>query len=408
MRSLLTVIAFTIKDMVKRKSFIISNIIILLIIVIGFNVPKFLSGIKEESTKVTVLDNENIFEGRLDNLHEQFLELGYDVDVDKESSKEEVQEKVKNKEVSSAIILTETDNGLYFEYLVDGMGLNTTVPTEVISAIQLTYQNMQLASLGIPEENLPTLNTESNITVTSLSTDESSSNVFVMMMLSIVLFYAIYFYAYQVSSAITIEKTSRIIETLVTSTSPRIIVLGKTIGIGLVGIMQTLILILVAVISANTFLEPDTAKAIFEMMKLSPQMIGIIAVYYLLGYSLYALLYALTGSTVSKPEEIQSANGPVAILAVIGFYLSYFTMMNPTSNLNEIAALVPISSPFCMPFRVMMGLSSTNEVILSIVILLITIFIVANISIKIYSSAILNYGERISLKKMFGMYKSKD
>ena len=408
MRSLFTVIAFTIKDMVKRKSFIISNIIILLIIVIGFNVPKFLSGIKEESTKVTVLDNENIFEGRLDNLHEQFLELGYDVDVDKESSKEQVQEKVKNKEVSSAIILTETDNGLYFEYLVDGMGLNTTVPTEVISAIQLTYQNMQLASLGIPEENLPTLNTESNITVTSLSTDESSSNVFVMMMLSIVLFYAIYFYAYQVSSAITIEKTSRIIETLVTSTSPRIIVLGKTIGIGIVGIMQTLILILVAVISANTFLEPDTAKAIFEMMKLSPQMIGIIAVYYLLGYSLYALLYALTGSTVSKPEEIQSANGPVAILAVIGFYLSYFTMMNPTSNLNEIAALVPISSPFCMPFRVMMGLSSTNEVILSIAILLVTIFIVAKISIKIYSSAILNYGERISLKKMFGMYKSKD
>ena len=408
MRSLFTVIAFTIKDMIKRKSFIISNIIILLIIVIGFNVPKFLSGIKEESTKVTVLDNENIFEGRLDNLHEQFLDLGYDVDVDKESSKEQVQEKVKNKEVSSAIILTENDNGLYFEYLVDGMGLNTTVPTDVISTIQLTYQNMQLAKLGIPEENLPKINTESNISVTSLSTDESSSNVFVMMMLSIVLFYAIYFYAYQVSSAITIEKTSRIIETLVTSTSPRIIVLGKTIGIGLVGIMQTLILILVAVISANTFLEPDTAKAIFEMMKLSPQMIGIIAVYYLLGYSLYALLYALTGSTVSKPEEIQSANGPVAILAVIGFYLSYFTMMNPTSNLNEIAALVPISSPFCMPFRVMMGLSSTNEVILSIVILLITIFIIAKISIKIYSSAILNYGERISLKKMFGMYKSKD
>ena len=408
MRSLFTVIAFTIKDMVKRKSFIISNIIILLIIVIGFNVPKFLSGIKEENTKVTVLDNENIFEGRLDNLHEQFLELGYDVEVDKESSKEELQEKVKNKEISSAIILTKTDSGLYFEYLVDGMGLNTTVPTEVISAIQLTYQNMQLAKLGIPEESLPTLNTESNITITSLSTDESSSNIFVMMMLSIVLFYAIYFYAYQVSSAITIEKTSRIIETLVTSTSPKIIVLGKTIGIGLVGIMQTLILILVAVISANTFLPPETANSIFEMMKLSPQMIGIIAVYYLLGYSLYALLYALTGSTVSKPEEIQSANGPVAILAVIGFYLSYFTMMNPTSNLNEIAALVPISSPFCMPFRVMMGLSSTNEVILSIAILLVTIFIVAKISIKIYSSAILNYGERISLKKMFGMYKSKD
>ena len=206
MRSLFTVIAFTIKDMVKRKSFIISNLIILLIIVIGFNVPKFLSGITSEATKVTVLDNENIFEGRLDNLHDQFLELGYDVQIDKTSTRDQIQEKVKNKEISSAIILTETDSGLYFEYLIDGMGLGTTTPTEVINAIQLTYQNMQLSNLGIPEDQLPTLNMESNISVTSLSSDESSSNIFVMMLLSIVLFYAIYFYAYQVSSAITVEK----------------------------------------------------------------------------------------------------------------------------------------------------------------------------------------------------------
>lgn len=65
---------------------------------------------------------------------------------------------------------------------------------------------MQLAKLGIPEDKLPTLNMESNISVTSLSSDETSSNILVMMLLSIVLFYAIYFYAYQVSSAITVEK----------------------------------------------------------------------------------------------------------------------------------------------------------------------------------------------------------
>ena len=198
MRSLFTVIAFTIKDMIKRKSFIISNLIILLIIVIGFNVPKFLSEITSEATKVTVLDNEDIFEGRLDSLHNQFLNLGYDVQIDKTSTRDKIQANVISGEISSAIILTNTDSGLAFEYLIDSVGLNTTVPTEVISAIQLTYQNMQLAKLGIPEDQLPTLNTESNISVTSLSSDESSSNIFVMMMLSIVLFYAIYFYAYQV------------------------------------------------------------------------------------------------------------------------------------------------------------------------------------------------------------------
>lgn len=408
MKSLFEVISFTIKDMVKRKSFIISNIIILLIVIIGFNVINWLSTQEVTLTELTVVDNQDIFEGRLDNLSEQFKQLGYDVKIDKTITTEELKKKVENEELDSAIVLSENENGLKFEYLVNGMSLGTTVPTEVINAIQLTYQNMQLIKLGIPEDQLPTLNTESNIEVVSLSSNESSGNIFIMMILSIVLFYAIYFYAYQVSTAITVEKTSRIIETLVTSTSPRIIVLGKTIGIGIVGIIQTLVLILVAVICAKTILPAEMLNSILEMTHLSPAIIAIIAIYYLLGYSLYALLYALTGSTVSKPEEVQSANGPVAILAVIGFYLSYFTMMNPTSNLNEIAALVPISSPFCMPFRAMMGLSSTNEIILSVVILVITILLVAHISIRIYSNAILNYGEKISFKKLVRMYKSKN
>ena len=408
MKSLFEVISFTIKDMVKRKSFIISNIIILLIVIIGFNVINWLSTQEVTLTEVTVVDNQDIFEGRLDNLSEQFKQLGYDVKIDKTITTEELKKKVENEELDSAIVLSENENGLKFEYLVNGMSLGTTVPTEVINAIQLTYQNMQLIKLGIPEDQLPTLNTESNIEVVSLSSNESSGNIFIMMILSIVLFYAIYFYAYQVSTAITVEKTSRIIETLVTSTSPRIIVLGKTIGIGIVGIIQTLVLILVAVICAKTILPAEMLNSILEMTHLSPAIIAIIAIYYLLGYSLYALLYALTGSTVSKPEEVQSANGPVAILAVIGFYLSYFSMMNPTSNLNEIAALVPISSPFCMPFRAMMGLSSTNEIILSVVILVITILLVAHISIRIYSNAILNYGEKISFKKLVRMYKSKN
>ena len=136
-------------------------------------------------------------------------------------------------------------------------------------------------------------------------------------------------------------------------------------------------------------------------------MLIITLVYFILGYFTYALMYALTGSTVSKPEEIQSANTPVALITVIGFYLAYFTMMDPTSNLNELAALLPISSPFCMPFRVMMGLASAKDVVLSIVILIITIIIVAKVAIRIYSNAILNYGTKMSFKDILNMYKQK-
>ena len=130
--------------------------------------------------------------------------------------------------------------------------------------------------------------------------------------------------------------------------------------------------------------------------------------YFILGYFTYALLYALTGSMVSKPEDIQSANGPIAILVVIGFYLAYFSMMNPASNINQFAALMPFSSPFCMPLRVLMGITTTGELIASIAILAVTIFIIAKISIKVYSSAILNYGTKMNFKEIIKMCKNKN
>ena len=196
-------------------------------------------------------------------------------------------------------------------------------------------------------------------------------------------------------------------ETLVTSTSPRTIVLGKTIGIGIVGLLQVILFVAIALICAKTLLDPELVNAVLDMSKITPYLGIVTIIYFILGYFTYALLYALTGSTVSKPEDIQSANGPVAILAVIGFYLSYFTMMNPTSDLNVFASMLPISSPFCMPFRVMMGIASTTDVVISIAILVVTIFVIAKIAIKIYSNAILNYGTRLNIKDMIKMYKEK-
>jgi ABC-2 type transport system permease protein len=146
---------------------------------------------------------------------------------------------------------------------------------------------------------------------------------------------------------------------------------------------------------------------IFDMSSITFTFVFFGVLYFILGYSFYSLLYALTGSTVSKPEDIQSANTPVAILAVIGFYLSYFSMMNPGHSINIVASIIPISAPFSMPFRIMMGTATNLEVATSLGVMLISILIVAQVSIKIYSSAILNYGTKLSLKDIFGMYKHK-
>lgn len=406
MKDLFTVMKFTMKDMVKRKSFIISTIIFLVMIIVGFNVPKILKSIKGEDTvdKLLIVDESNVFEGALESLKK--LDTGYEIEI-ANLKYDEVKEKIQSEEIESAIFVEKQEKNIKIKYIVKDATMMEEVPEDIISTINTLYTNIKISKLGLTEEQLKSI--APNFEFSLEQTDEKANgNVFAMMLLSIVLFYAIYFCAYQVSSSITTEKTSKIIETLVTSTSPKTIVLGKTIGIGMVGLLQMILLVGTALISAKVFLEPGMIEQVLDMSAITPYLGIVTIIYFILGYFAYALLYALTGSTVSKPEDIQSANGPVAMLAVIGFYLSYFTMMNPTSEMNIFASLFPISSPFCMPFRIMMGLAKPTDVLISIAILVVTILVIAKVTIKIYSNAILNYGTKMTIKDIIKVYKDKN
>ena len=403
MKDLFIVTKFTMKDMLQRKSFIITTIIFLIMIVVGFNIPNFMKMLNKDSdvNKIEIIDSGNVFEGTLESLKD--LDTGYEIQILNEDY-EKIKEKIENEEIDSAIIVEKQDENIKIKYIVKSATMMSGVPENIISTLNTLYTNIQINKLGLTEEQLKSITPNFEFALEQTD-EEASGNVYAMMLLSLVLFYAIYFCAYQVSSSITTEKTSKIIETLVTSTSPKTIVLGKTLGIGIVGLLQMILLVGTALISAKTFLEPGILDSIIDVSKITPYLGIITIIYFIFGYFEYALLYALTGSTVSKPEDIQSANGPVAILAVIGFYLSYFTMMNQASELNVFASMFPISSPFCMPFRIMMGLAKPTDVIISIVILLITGIIIAKIAIKIYSNAILNYGTKMSFNDIVKMYK---
>jgi len=403
MKDLFIVTKFTMKDMLQRKSFIITTIIFLIMIVVGFNIPNFMKMLNKDSdvNKIEIIDSGNVFEGTLESLKD--LDTGYEIQILNEDY-EKIKEKIENEEIDSAIIVEKQDENIKIKYIVKSATMMSGVPENIISTLNALYTNIQINKLGLTEEQLKSITPNFEFALEQTD-EEASGNVYAMMLLSLVLFYAIYFCAYQVSSSITTEKTSKIIETLVTSTSPKTIVLGKTLGIGIVGLLQMILLVGTALISAKTFLEPGILDSIIDVSKITPYLGIITIIYFIFGYFEYALLYALTGSTVSKPEDIQSANGPVAILSIIGFYLSYFTMMNPASELNIFASMLPISSPFCMPFRVMMGLAKPTDVIISIVILLITGIIIAKIAIKIYSNAILNYGTKMSFNDIVKMYK---
>lgn len=411
MKDLFTVIKFTIKDMISRKTFIITTLIICIMIIIGFNVPNILDAVLGEeytsTAKILVVDEDNMLNENISFL--ELMDLGYIVMTKNGSIEfEEIKNQIDEGIIDEAIVISKNDDTYNISYIVQSINEFTIVPENILNAINSIYSNNKLLELGISNEDITNLNPNFQIEIEQTEEKEVSGSNFLTMIFSLILFLAIYFSVYQVSSSITTEKTSKIIETLVTSTTPKTIVIGKTLGVGIVGLGQMLIFAIIGVISAKLFFDSSLINSVLDVSNITITLAVILFVYFILGYFTYAFLYAITGSFVSKPEEAQIVNTPVNLITVISFYLSYFTMMTPNSKLNEFAANFPLSSPFSMPFRYMLGLASLSEVLISVLILLITMFIISRISIKIYSSAILNTGAKLSFKSLLSMFKDKE
>ena len=294
MKNLWTVAQFTIKDMLSRKSFIISTIIILAIIVVAFNIPNIMNKFNGEGfdEKVLVIDSEDLFGDSVALLEQMDLEYKFEF-IKENLTKEQIKEKIDNKEIDICLRFTEENGEIKMEYIVESSASTMgEVPKSLTMAFQSLYSSKRINELNITPEELAAISPQFNIEV--LETDENAAkgNLFIMMMISVVLFYAIIFCAQQVSTAITTEKTSKIIETLVTSTKPSTIVLGKTLGIGLIGILQIVLIIVTAILSAHFCMDPEILGAIFDLSNITPQLVAITIVYFIFGYALYSLGFA--------------------------------------------------------------------------------------------------------------------
>lgn len=408
MRDLFTVASFTIKEMVKKKSFIVSNIIFLIIILVGTNVPRLLESLngQSEGKKVLIVDTKNIFEGNLESLKTD--DSIYDLTITNDDyDKEKIKSLLENGDYEEVITLDVDKQNIIFNDYQEEASLTSVPAEDLMTSITNIYYAINLSKIGLSEEQLSKLNITSELNNIYIKENNSGNSIFAMMMFSIVLFYAVFFCASQVSASVTTEKTSKIIESLTTSTSPKYIVLGKTLGVGVVGLLQLIYLLIALVLSGKTFLPKNMLEGFINFSSITPLVWITVIIYFILGYALYALIFALTGSLVQKPEDIQNANSPVSMISVFAFYLAYFAMMNPSSSLSKFASLFPFSAAFSMPSRVLLNVVSIPEFIGSIIILIITCILIGYASIKVYSNAILNYGSKFSLKDIKKYLKQK-
>ncbi len=417
MKELFTIVKYTVKEAVSKKSFIIVNIIMALIIIAVCNIPNLINTFSSEedtNTKITILDTENLLKADNEMFKSMFEQMDMDYTVDYTTTKtvDDINKLINDEEIDAAIVLKESNNLISFDYIVkeENAFSDTETTVGIFSNIIKTIQsNKLLVESNASQQLVQSINEPINYEIKALNENEGNENFPIAMISSYILFFAIYYYGYSVSTSVSSEKTSRVMETLVTSTTPTKIVIGKTIAMGFVGLSQLVGLILVAVISYNIFIPSNftLVQDLLNGLHLTAPDILICLAYFILGYTVYAFLSAVTGATISKVEDVQAASGPISFVALISFFLAYFTSTMPTSAASKFAAIFPFSAAFSMPGRILAGAATGGEIAISIVVLILTVVLLATISIKVYSAALLHYGDRLKIKDLFKMYKQK-
>ncbi len=201
------------------------------------------------------------------------------------------------------------------------------------------------------------------------------------------------------------EKTSRIIEVLLSSSNSFSLMMGKIFGVGSAGLVQYTIWSLMSF--GVFFIASASAPQFMEQVTVSPDTFFFFALFFVLGFFQFATLYAAVGAMCSTQDDVQAMSAPVTILIIIPFMVSFMVINNPTSDASQVLSMVPFFTPMLMFLRVTLVAPPAWEVIMAIGINLIAILFFVWVSSKIYRVGILLYGKRPTVPEIVRWMKYK-
>lgn len=207
---------------------------------------------------------------------------------------------------------------------------------------------------------------------------------------TIVLFVSIVTYGQWILIGVIEEKTNRVVEVVLGTVRPHVLMAGKVLGIGALGLGQ-LLLIMGVVIAGISFSDtefPTAATTIFVTL----------VVWFVLGFIFYATAYAAAGSMVSRQEEAQNAAFPLTMLLMAAYFVAAFSFTGD-NPLLRVGSLLPPFAPMTMPLRMATGDAAAWEVALSLALMVITTYLLVLLAGRIYSGGLLKTGKKVKLRE---------
>ena len=206
------------------------------------------------------------------------------------------------------------------------------------------------------------------------------------------LYMTILFYGAGIMRGVLEDKTSRIIEVLLSSSNSFALMVGKIFGSGSAGLVQYAIWSFMA--TAVFFFASASVPQVMENVTLSPDIFLFFILFFIIGFFQFATLYAAVGAMCSSQEDAQALSMPVTILIIIPFFVSFMVINDPTSQAAQILSMVPFFTPMIMFLRVILASPSVLEILAALAINILSILFFTWISAKIYRVGILLYGKR--------------
>lgn len=425
---------------VKKKSFLIMTILGPILMAALFIVPIYVAQLKGDVKTIGIIDDTNIFIESFENTDNLlFIPLGEDLETAKKNIAKDNYYAILHIPKTE---LSVPETGI----LYSDKQPNIVVKEHVQNVIRKKVEAMKLDASGVDPEIINSIKTKINLMTIKINEggeEESSSTELSMavgFVSGLIIYFFIFMYGSQVMRGVIEEKTNRIVEVIVSSVKPFQLMLGKIIGVAMVGLTQFALWVVFTMIIVSVFLSifsadltsyqssqmklaegsiPQTevlqsgdtneaAIAIFESIQSINfgVIIGAFVFFFIGGYLLYGAFFAAIGSAVDSETDTQQFMLPLTVPLILSIVLAQFIMVNPDGPAAFWLSIFPLTSPVIMMIRIPFGVPYF-DLFLSVTLLILGFLGATWLAAKIYRTGILMYGKKISYKELWKWIKYK-
>lgn len=415
----------------KNKTFIIVNILLLIVLVALINIDRVVmlfGGNFDKQNNIMVLDNTNktyeIFKKTIDS-EETIIDTGLKYKVKKVSDEKKAKKEIK-KDEDILLIINNDENDIINVTMITYGYINSNLYQLINSSITASKQNLAMEEIGISAEELAKISKSVEIKreyIEANKSKEEEQNEFIMGIVTPIVifpfFMLITLVVQMVGAEINEEKSTRSMEIIISNVPAKVHFFSKILAVNLFVIIQCALLGLYSLIGmllrggksldsiqnvdviSNVTSEMDITGMINNLVGYIPLVLILMAVT-LLGYSLLAGILA---SMTTNMEDFQQLQTPIFVVSLVGFYLAIMNTMFDGAIFIRVLSYVPFISAILSPSLLVTGVIGFKDIILSILLMVVVIYLLLKYGLKIYKEGILNYSSNKLWKKMLKALK---